>query len=83
MQILQGRSREIEKDMFGTTEIILIVFVVFVFIFLFIGIASWLLYKYLGSSKQNSNNTKQCPFCAESIMAEAIVCRFCNSSLGK
>ena len=51
----------------------------------------------LSSNKDSSNNVvynpniqnlttdklKKCPFCAENIKSEAIICRFCNSNVGE
>ena len=30
----------------------------------------------------NDSNSKKCPFCAERVQLEAIVCKHCNSELG-
>ena len=35
----------------------------------------------LPPAKMETPDTKQCPFCAETIKADAVVCRFCNRDL--
>ena len=35
----------------------------------------------LGETKKASTDTKNCPFCAEEILAAAIKCKHCGSSL--
>lgn len=61
---------------FGTTEIILIVGLLMV-VFLVVLIVSFL----SGSSKKQGAGLRKCPFCAEMIQPEAIVCRYCKRDL--
>ena len=55
----------------GTAELLLIFFVGFIII----GLILFLL------TKSAKTNLRKCPFCAEMIQPEAIVCRFCGRNL--
>lgn len=35
----------------------------------------------IGDILMNLNKSKQCPYCAETILADAVKCRFCGSTL--
>jgi hypothetical protein len=38
--------------------------------------------QYIGSKDEDlKDDSKQCPYCAETIKKEAVICRFCNQSL--
>lgn len=45
------------------------------------GIVSWFIKDTPKAKKKKKEDTRKCPFCAETIKADALLCRFCGSKL--
>ena len=64
----------------GTPELVIIVLVLTIGVVPVVGIIA--LVMYFNKRQKSTEGMKKCAFCAYSIPAEAIVCRFCGREVG-
>jgi hypothetical protein len=61
----------------GSLEL-LVILIICIVLLVIIGLVIFLVLRNRPGSSAGSDKLKKCPYCAELIKAEAVVCRFCG-----
>jgi hypothetical protein len=68
------------RPIIGVTELV-IISLVCVFVLALIGVLVYLVLRARSTPAASGGKLKKCPYCAELVKEEAIVCRYCGRDL--